>query len=409
MNRRQFLYQTLSLSAVAVGAGYATLDMIRRSGAGPEWMPSPAENARKAAEKALKHAPPVDEAMVRRAYTAPQPSVELPREFARPAESLVSGGPGTDTPNHPIHSGDEAKLAQTRTSQPRANSATQPEPALQVADGGAQAAPTDDALLEESAATVEAPAYVAEAQDEDEKVRQKVQHFEYDFSDDVFITEQEFQLLVAILERLNRVQAYVGHGNFNVLSFDDMLRYARYQSRIGEFTETELQYMEKLFYDDVSRLGFFGERVVPKLNHQVKEADIEKIPGTGHYLFKGHSQAFYEKVRSKVGGSLVLTSGIRGVVKQYHLFMAKVVQAEGNLSRASRSLAPPGHSYHAIGDFDVGRVGGGLSNFTAEFAATDEFKRLQDLGFVQIRYTTDNDFGVRYEPWHIRVVDSLNA
>ena len=100
----------------------------------------------------------------------------------------------------------------------------------------------------------------------------------------------------------------------------------------------------------------------------------------------------------------MLTSGVRGVVKQYHLFMAKAVQSEGNLSRASRSLAPPGHSFHAIGDFDVGRVNGGLSNFTSDFAQTDEFKRLQDLGFVKIRYTTDNEYGVRYEPWHIRVV-----
>ncbi len=407
MNRRQFLYQALSVSAVAVGAGYATLDMVRRSG--PEWVQSQSEKAHKAAEKALKHSPPTDEAMVRRAYTAPQPSVDIPREFARPAESLVTGGPAVDTPNQPINPLPDAE-GQSMPKQV-ASVADPVKPAnAETGEGVASTiGSANDAQLEESSVTVEAPDYVAEAESQEEKVRQKVQHFEYDFSDDIFISDQEYQLLVSILERLNRVQAYVGHGNFNVLSFDSMLRYARFQSRIGEFTEAELQYMEKLFYDDVSRLGFFGERVVGKLNHQVKDADIEKIPGTGHYLFKGHSQAFYDKVRSKVGDSLVLTSGIRGVVKQYHLFMAKVVQAEGNLSRASRSLAPPGHSYHAIGDFDVGRVGGGLSNFTADFAATDEFKRLQDLGFVQIRYTTDNDFGVRYEPWHIRVVDALNA
>jgi len=415
VNRRQFLYQALSVSAVAVGAGYATLDMARRSG--PEWTRIQADQARKAAEKALKNAPPMDEAMVRHRAPAPQVATgPSTRAHARPAESMQVAGPAVDTPDQPIAIQPEPKVAQsdpTKTTSskpdvvaentPPVDIAGQPEPSVQDAAADIVAR-SKLQILDESAATVDAPEYVAEAKDHEEKVRQKVQHFEYDFSDDVFITGDEYQTLVSILERLNRVQAYVGHGNFNVLSFDSMLRYARYQSRIGDFSQAELDYMEKLFYDDVSRLGFFGERVVKQLTHVVKDADIEKIPGTGHYLFKGHSLAFYDKVRGKVGDSLVLTSGIRGIVKQYHLFMAKVVQAEGNLSRASRSLAPPGHSYHAIGDFDVGRVGGGLSNFTSDFAQTDEFKRLQDLGFVQIRYTTDNDFGVRYEPWHIRVV-----
>lgn len=415
MNRRQFLYQALSVSAVAVGAGYATLDMSRRSNV--DWHRIQAEKAQKAAEKALRHAPPTDEALAR-TVSKPTQSVTDPssQAFATPAESVRISGPSVDTPNQPIHSAQDIRAEQSVSSKDgsetiASNAELSPSTSDVLPDAGVhtpEKQPVADAgeptVLNESDVTVEAPEYVAEAQDHHEKVRQKVQHFEYNFSDDVFITGDEYERLVSVLERLNRVQAYVGHGNFNVLSFDDMLRYARYQSRIGDFPQAELDYMEKLFYDDVRRLGFFGDRVTGQLTHKVKETDIEKIPGTGHYLFRGHPQAFYDKVRSQVGDSLVLTSGIRGVVKQYHLFMAKVVQAEGNLSRASRSLAPPGHSYHAIGDFDVGRVGGGLSNFTSDFAETDEFKRLQDLGFVKIRYTTDNDFGVRYEPWHIRVV-----
>jgi len=81
-----------------------------------------------------------------------------------------------------------------------------------------------------------------------------------------------------------------------------------------------------------------------------------------------------------------------------------VVYDKGNLSKASRSLAPPGHSYHGIGDFDVGKVGFGRKNFSEEFARTDEFHRLVELGYVDIRYPRDNLFGVRYEPWHIKVV-----
>ena len=124
----------------------------------------------------------------------------------------------------------------------------------------------------------------------------------------------------------------------------------------------------------------------------------------GHYLFKGDALKKYDKIRRDIGDSIVLTSGIRSVVKQIHLFLNKVHEVEGNLSVASYSLAPPGHSYHAIGDFDVGKVGFGKRNFTADFSDTDEFKRLTDLGYIDIRYPQNNPFGVRYEPWHIKVV-----
>jgi len=99
-----------------------------------------------------------------------------------------------------------------------------------------------------------------------------------------------------------------------------------------------------------------------------------------------------------------LTSGIRSVVKQMHLFLSKVLQTDGNLSQASRSLAPPGYSYHGIGDFDVGQAGFGADNFTARFAGTQAFKKLHSLDYVDIRYTNGNKLGVRFEPWHIKVV-----
>lgn len=398
MNRRQFLYQTLSASAVIVGTGYASVDMIRRSS--KVWGPTEAEQAKAAVEQALKGAPLVDEAVAHSATPFAAAPDRDGLSYAQPARAMQSMGPRYETPN-------EASGLKVPSSS-EAVAAVTPNPAIVDTLGPNFASMTpsrsEAPMLDETAATVEAPVYVAEREDEAERVRQKVEHFEYDFSDDVHMTETEYTTLVSALERLNRVQSYVGHGNFNVLSFDAMLRYARYQPRIGDFPTTELDYLEKLFYDDVSRLGFFGDRVIAELTHSYADNEIAKIPGSGHYLLRGDSEAFYNKVREKVGDTLLLTSGIRGVVKQYHLFMAKAVQAEGNLSRASRSLAPPGHSYHAIGDFDVGRVNGGLSNFTADFAETDEFKKLQDLGYVKIRYTTDNEYGVRYEPWHIRVV-----
>ena len=51
-----------------------------------------------------------------------------------------------------------------------------------------------------------------------------------------------------------------------------------------------------------------------------------------------------------------------------------------------------------------GKIGFGKRNFTADFSNTEEFKRLTDLGYVNIRYPENNPFGVRYEPWHIKVV-----
>ncbi|MBW2635413.1 MAG: D-alanyl-D-alanine carboxypeptidase family protein [Deltaproteobacteria bacterium] len=71
---------------------------------------------------------------------------------------------------------------------------------------------------------------------------------------------------------------------------------------------------------------------------------------------------------------------------------------------ASRSLAPPGYSFHGIGDFDVGSVGLGIDNFTRHFTKTDVFKKLQDLDYVRLRYTESNRLGVRFEPWHIKVI-----
>ena len=432
MNRRQFLYQALSVSAMAAGTGYATLDMIRRSS--PEWAYSQAEKARKAAEDALKSGPVADEGVVVSAPAQPaQPTPETTPSPATPATDIASQSPsvepGSDAWQQTLARQEATQEALTdvpsqqpasaaHDSAPAPQAPAQPSPQQRL-DRLARQEATQQALttppqpeqiasntppLDESQAAVDAPVYVEEAQDQAEKVRQKVEHFEYDFSDDVFVTEADYPILVSSLARMNRVQAYVGHGNFNIIAFDDMLRYARYQPRIGEFTPRELNYLEQLFYDDVRNLGFFGERVISNLDHRLNENDIQKIAGTGHFLLRGQSETFYNQLRNQVGTSLILTSGVRGVVKQYHLFMAKVVQAEGNISRASRSLAPPGHSYHAIGDFDVGRVGGGLSNFTSDFAETDEYKRLRDLGFVHIRYTQDNEFGVRFEPWHIRVV-----
>lgn len=231
----------------------------------------------------------------------------------------------------------------------------------------------------------------------------KTRYFESVFDDDYFVPEEQYAVMRLAYKRLDRLQSYIGHGNFNLVSFDEALRFARNFPDIGAFTQAEIDFIDELYHIDARLYGFYGDRVLDSLTSHVAKKDVMSVAGTGHYLFKGKSEEFYSRLLNEVGDDLVLTSGVRSMVKQIHLFLAKTEQSAGNMSKASRSLAPPGYSYHAVGDFDVGKVGFGYRNFSDDFAETDVYKRLQDLGFVEIRYTTDNNFGVRYEPWHIQV------
>lgn len=232
---------------------------------------------------------------------------------------------------------------------------------------------------------------------------QKIKDFDHAYPDDFLVGEAHFRTFRSVAARLERTRRMVGHGNFNLLSFDKMLSFARNFPEIGEFSREELEFLEELFFADANRYGFFGEKVVHDLTSAIPRRDVVKIAGSGHYLLKGEPFDKFRRIRGDVGDGITLTSGVRGLVKQYQLFLTKAVETNGNLSRASRSLAPPGYSFHARGDFDLGKVGFGLSNFTASFCETDEYRKLIDLGYVAIRYTPANPFGVRHEPWHIKI------
>jgi D-alanyl-D-alanine carboxypeptidase len=210
--------------------------------------------------------------------------------------------------------------------------------------------------------------------------------------------------LSALAQRIRRTRRIVGYGRFNLLGFDEMNWIGRNYSRVGPFTKAEQELFESLFYRNASDYGFYGEKVFTSVTHNINKNDIVKVPRTGHYLYRSAALEMYEKIRREVGESIVLTSGVRSVVKQMDLFLQKVIRSRGNMSVAARSLAPAGYSFHGVGDFDVGKAGFGHGNFTDAFAKTDEFKRLVDSGYVRIRYTRDNPYGVRYEPWHIKVV-----
>lgn len=233
---------------------------------------------------------------------------------------------------------------------------------------------------------------------------QKVKNFNQTFSEDVFLTKDKYVAFNSTLKKIKNVKKIIGFANFNLISFDDMLSYARRYPQVGYFTKSELALIEELFFFDANKYGFYGDKVIKELTSKVNKKETVKIAGSGHYLFQGDALEKFNQLEKDVGPELILTSGVRSVVKQLQLFLAKIESSKGNLSLASRSLAPPGHSYHGIGDFDVGKKGYGMLNFTSEFSNTKEYKRLIELKYVDIRYTKDNNIGVRYEPWHIKVV-----
>jgi len=231
----------------------------------------------------------------------------------------------------------------------------------------------------------------------------KMQNFDHPHSGDIILEKKQLPFLNACVSRLKRLQNMAGHGNFNILSFDDGLAIAGRYPEVGDFTKEELEFLERIFYSDSSIYGFWGEKPLDNMTTRIRKREVVNISGTGNYLYKGAPLEMYETIRKKVGDKLYLTSGIRGVIKQFLLFLDKANANQGNLSLASRSLAPPGYSYHGIADFDVGQVGYGSLNFTASFIDTEVYKDLENLDYISIRYPKNNLKGVRYEPWHIKV------
>ena len=255
-------------------------------------------------------------------------------------------------------------------------------------------------------ATATSPDQAAMASLTDDEVAaylRKIRNFDAIFPSDIYLDVSYETLLLKTARHLSKVEAYMGHGNFNLMSFDEMLRAGRNFPEIGEFEADELNFLEEIFFANPSRYGFFGKKISKEITEAIPREEVAKIPNSGHYLLKRESLNLYNQLRSDVGDGLILTSGVRSNVKQMHLFLAKTIEANGNLSRASRSLAPPGHSYHGIGDFDIGKIGFGERNFTADFSSTVEYQRIARLGYVDIRYPTDNLYGVRFEPWHIKL------
>lgn len=223
-------------------------------------------------------------------------------------------------------------------------------------------------------------------------------------TNDIYLTRDEWQLVVSTNNRLKRVKKHIGFANFNLISFRDTLFYARNYSSIGAFTRKEIEFIEKLFFEDPEQYGFYGEKTCFNIMNTINKKDVKKISYTGHYIFQGKALSDYNSLKKDVGNTLILTSGVRNVVKQLSLYVNKIYNTRGNMTKASESIAPPAHSYHTISDFDVGRKGWGYKNFTVDFASTYEFTEMMKLNYIGMRYNKNNSDGVRFEPWHVEVI-----
>lgn len=221
---------------------------------------------------------------------------------------------------------------------------------------------------------------------------------------DIYLINSDHITLRSLSKRLKKLRRYVGFGNFNSISFDTALYYARNYSAIGKFTKKELDLIEKLFFTDPKEFGFYGQRTVKNLGNTISKKDIVKIPYSGHYIFKGKPFEDYQRLIKDVNSDLILTSGVRNVIKQLDLFTNKLLRENGNLTQASKSIAPVGFTHHALKDFDIGKKSWGAKNFTSAFATTAEFAKMRKLKYIDIRYTINNCDGVRYEPWHVKVL-----
>lgn len=242
----------------------------------------------------------------------------------------------------------------------------------------------------------------------DEEVKDylfKMRNFDKPFPNDIILSAENAILLNSVMNKLTQIQRIVGHGKFYLISIDEAASLAK-NSSIGNFSKKELLFLEELFYTDATKYGFMDTKPITKFTTKISHKDVYKVPGMGNYLYKGASQKKWGEIQKIVGKDVILTSGVRGVVKQLYLFLAKAQKFDANLSLASRSLAPAGYSFHGVGDFDVGQRGFGARNFTADFTATNVYKQLSVNGYLSLRYPKDNFLGVRFEPWHVKVVSS---
>jgi len=223
------------------------------------------------------------------------------------------------------------------------------------------------------------------------------------FENDQFLNPLELELAREVVERLRDVEAFVGHGRFTTLNFEAVFKHsAGLASR--RLTVADIRFLRDIFNRSSESLGFNGPRISNQFLAGHAQEALIFYPKYGEYLLSGDAIEQFERLEAEFGSSVMLTSGYRGHPKQMLLYLEKVVEAQGNLSLASRNRAPAGYSFHFIGDFDVGDVALGEQSFSRRFLKTSIYQSMVRAGWVKWRYPSHNLLGVRFEPWHIASV-----
>jgi len=122
----------------------------------------------------------------------------------------------------------------------------------------------EETLLEEGFKHTERDVDLNDLEDKEiDEYLAKIRNFDANFNNDIYLLAAKRELLSRTINRLERVQDYVGHGNFNLIGFDEMLFFARNYESIGAFEKSELDFLEEIFFADANQYGFFGEKVTP--------------------------------------------------------------------------------------------------------------------------------------------------
>ena len=140
---------------------------------------------------------------------------------------------------------------------------------------------------------------------------QKVKNFDQTFSEDIFLSAKKKIVFQTTFKKILRVKKLIGYANFNLISFDDMIMYARRYPKIGRFTKAELKFIYEIFFYDANKYGFHGNKVIKELTSEINKKETIKISGSGHYLFQGDALVKFNQLRKDVGPNLILTSGVR--------------------------------------------------------------------------------------------------
>jgi len=111
---------------------------------------------------------------------------------------------------------------------------------------------------------------------------------------DIYLTPNDMNTVFSLKNRLKSLKRFVGYANFNIISYDQALYYARNYSAIGRFTKDEQYLIEKLFFSDPKEFNFYGKKTTHSLTNKISKKDIIKIPHTGHFLYKGKPQNDYK-------------------------------------------------------------------------------------------------------------------